>query len=520
MRTRSSSILLTSLFSITLASQALAGIDQTFVGKWVMPHADQSGTINWYWFVKPDGSYASYANGKPGGLPTEVGRFTTAGNTYNLHALSGRLDDGTYTWLDKDHVKMSGNLGTGVWSRMNATSAEAVSGLEKQFVGQWKMRLVDQFGSKDIHWNIQPDGSYSLFFGNVGNYPDEAGKVQANDGKWSLAVPGGRTDQGSYTWKGRDQVEMTGFLGTGTWERISATPIESHPATAVSAPLLPASALSAPIKDKWAVVVGINKFADKSIPQLRYCAKDAQDFAEYLVKDAHFAPDHIRVLLNEKATRKEIMSEVGDKFLPRVVKPDDLVVFYFSSHGSPSKVDIRNAYYLVAYDTEKTDLYATGIDMKGVLTELMQNRVKANRVLVILDACHSGGADTNSKDLDPAKDNFSINQLGRGQLLISSCSPDQRSWESKRYENGVFTHQLINALRAQGIKTNVQDAFNRMKSGVADEVQQDFVTSQTPGLKNDTWHGSDLQVGITPTSPQPLPREVSSLLPADSRGSK
>lgn len=388
MRTRSSSILLTSLFSITLASQALAGIDQTFVGKWVMPHADQSGTINWYWFVKPDGSYASYANGKPGGLPTEVGRFTTAGNTYNLHALSGRLDDGTYTWLDKDHVKMSGNLGTGVWSRMNATSAEAVSGLEKQFVGQWKMRLVDQFGSK------------------------------------------------------------------------------------------------------------------------------------YLVKDAHFAPDHIRVLLNEKATRKEIMSEVGDKFLPRVVKPDDLVVFYFSSHGSPSKVDIRNAYYLVAYDTEKTDLYATGIDMKGVLTELMQNRVKANRVLVILDACHSGGADTNSKDLDPAKDNFSINQLGRGQLLISSCSPDQRSWESKRYENGVFTHQLINALRAQGIKTNVQDAFNRMKSGVADEVQQDFVTSQTPGLKNDTWHGSDLQVGITPTSPQPLPREVSSLLPADSRGSK
>jgi uncharacterized caspase-like protein len=155
--------------------------------------------------------------------------------------------------------------------------------------------------------------------------------------------------------------------------------------------------------------------------------------------------------------------------------------------------------------------------MKGVLTELMQERVKANRVLVILDACHSGGADPNAKDLERAQDNLTLNQLGRGQLLVSSCSPDQRSWESKRYQNGVFTHQLIAALRAHGASTTLSDAFNQMKGGVADEVQQDFVAEQSPRLKNDTWHGNELLIAVPPVSPQPLPAAVGNLLGVGSK---
>ena len=509
---------LTLALAAAIAPRAQAGIDQTFVGNWVMPHPDPSGSRNWYWSVQPDGSYTTYIN-NPDGTPNEVGKFSTVGATFNLHGNNGRRDFGTYTWLDRDHVKMSGALGTGVWSRTNGGTAEGVTGLEKDFVGQWKMKLADQFGTRDIYWSILPDGSYSLFFSSPGNYPDEAGHVQASGGKWSLAVPNGRTDQGAYTWKNNNHVEMTGFLGTGTWEKVSTTPV-AHQTVQNTTPVLPASALSAPVKDKWAVVVGVSKFADKTIPQLRYSAKDAQDFADYLVKEAHFAPDHVRLFVNEKATRKEIMSEVGDKFLPRVVKPDDLVVFFFSSHGSPAKVDIRNAFYLIAYDTEKSNLYATGIDMKSVLTEWMQERVKANRALVILDACHSGGADPNVKDMESPKDNLTINQLGRGQLLLSSCSPDQRSWESKRYPNGVFTHHLLDALRAHGGKTPLSDAFIHTKEGVQEEVQRDFATDQSPRLKNDTWGGNELLITLPPADPHPLPPAVGSSLGADSKSGK
>ena len=37
--------------------------------------------------------------------------------------------------------------------------------------------------------------------------------------------------------------------------------------------------------------------------------------------------------------------------------------------------------------------------------------------------------------------------LGEGQYIISSSSEDQRSWESTRYKNGVFTHALMDGLR-------------------------------------------------------------------------
>src|ERR1700677_379736 len=53
------------------------------------------------------------------------------------------------------------------------------------------------------------------------------------------------------------------------------------------------TAINRPIADKWALVIGVSKFQDPTIPQLRFAAKDAQDFANFLVKEQNFAPDHV-----------------------------------------------------------------------------------------------------------------------------------------------------------------------------------------------------------------------------------
>src|SRR5262249_43387796 len=79
-----------------------------------------------------------------------------------------------------------------------------------------------------------------------------------------------------------------------------------------------------PVTDKWALVVGISKFADPTL-NLKYAAKDARDFADYLIRNEHFAADHVKVLVDEQATEKRIMSELGSKWLPHVAHPDDLV---------------------------------------------------------------------------------------------------------------------------------------------------------------------------------------------------
>ncbi len=68
-----------------------------------------------------------------------------------------------------------------------------------------------------------------------------------------------------------------------------------------------------PVKDKWAVVVGVSQFKDKSI-NLKYPAKDAIDFSRFLTSEGHFAPDHVKVLVNEQATREQILDVIGDKW--------------------------------------------------------------------------------------------------------------------------------------------------------------------------------------------------------------
>ncbi len=280
---------------------------------------------------------------------------------------------------------------------------------------------------------------------------------------------------------------------------------------------VPSNVINTPVRDKWAVIVGIGKFQDPTIPKLKYPAKDAKDFYDYLVTTGHFAPDHVRFLLNEDGTRERIMTEVGD-FLPRVVKPDDLVVFYFSSHGSPASRDVGNKNFLIAHDTKKDKLFAGGIDVQFIM-ELMSSRIKANRLLIVLDACHSAGAVGAKGDENGANFNPEQFRLGTGHMLLCSSAADERSWESKRYPNGIFTHYLIQGLSSKGPSTKIGDAFKFLQKNVSDEVQQDESgVTQTPRLKTDLWKGNDLILQVQPAHPEPLPEAVRKSLEPDSKG--
>lgn len=90
-----------------------------------------------------------------------------------------------------------------------------------------------------------------------------------------------------------------------------------------------ADSVNKPVRDKWALIVGIGDFNSDKIPKLKYATKDARDFYNYLIKEANFAPDHVRILLDGKATQRRIMSELGSKFLARLARPDDMIVLFF-----------------------------------------------------------------------------------------------------------------------------------------------------------------------------------------------
>jgi hypothetical protein len=266
-----------------------------------------------------------------------------------------------------------------------------------------------------------------------------------------------------------------------------------------------------PIRDKWAVVIGVSKFADPSIPGLKFPAKDAQDFRDFLIAKGNFARDHVLLLTDQKATRVGVIDACGDGWLPRRVLEDDLVVVYISSHGSPA--DSAGENFVMAYDSDPKRPYATGIRLQDLSNEIAR-RTGCDRLVVLLDACHSGAAVEGRKGLVRTQSNFNLETItGEGQLVISSSQPDQVSWESKRYDNGVFTRQLIGALQAGGANTTIRDAFEHLKSSVDQEVRFDRKVSQKPMLLS-KWKGEALALCAPPSVPRNVLPDVPEEKPA------
>ncbi|MBS1989632.1 MAG: tetratricopeptide repeat protein [Cyanobacteria bacterium SZAS LIN-3] len=247
-----------------------------------------------------------------------------------------------------------------------------------------------------------------------------------------------------------------------------------------------------PVTDKWALVIGVSNFKDPTI-NLKYAAKDATDFRNFLINSEKFKPDHVKLLTDENADRENIIGMMGDKWLGRHVHKDDLVIVYVSSHGSRSQDSAGGVNFLVAHDTNKNSLLATGIPMQW-LTNIVRDQVHSDRVILILDVCHSGSAAQGSKSLNRMPGmglEEKYLKIGSGQMIICSSSADQVSWESKNYENSVFTRKLMEALQTSKDKTTLMEAYKRLKVLVETEVLRDRGDLQTPVLWNKTWHGKD-----------------------------
>lgn len=263
---------------------------------------------------------------------------------------------------------------------------------------------------------------------------------------------------------------------------------------------------TARVGDKWGVVIGVSQFADQKVPQLKYSAKDATDFYNYLIDPAsgHFTKDHVKLLVNEDATKVNIMDALGDSFLPHAAAPDDLVVIYLSTHGSPAGADIRGVNYVVAYDTQVDKLFATGIEMKQLLRTIKE-RVHTNRIVLLMDTCYSGaGVEGGHKGL--VRTNVDTQEIaqGIGSLVISSSSPNQRSWESDQLKNSYFTKYLIDALKSEGGKGSIDQAFASMKDRVQSEVLRDKGEMQTPIMAG-AFTGPGLVLGVPPSVTRSAP---------------
>ena len=214
------------------------------------------------------------------------------------------------------------------------------------------------------------------------------------------------------------------------------------------------------VAQRWAVVIGISKYQNsgKSLPELKYAHRDAEKLAAFLKSRAGggFADDHVKLLTDRKATTRNIREALFD-FLKKTVK-EDLVIIFFAGHGIPDP-DKPSNLYLVGHDSDPNKIASTGFPMWDLDTALKRT-IAAERVVVLVDACHSAGAAEGIRGVKIG-DSFNkyfdqLTKAKRGRVVFTSCEGYEVSREAKKWGggHGVFTWALLEGLKGKADKDN------------------------------------------------------------------
>jgi formylglycine-generating enzyme required for sulfatase activity len=200
-----------------------------------------------------------------------------------------------------------------------------------------------------------------------------------------------------------------------------------------------------------ALVVGVARYQNFN-PLPSAVTNDASDLAN-LLQDPNYCgypSDQVQLLLDERATKKAIVD--GLRVLASKAGPKDTVIIFFSGHGARTEGKLKNDNYLIPNDGHPEWLRASALHSED-FTSLLKE-IGAQRLVVLLDACHAGGTGELKKASPDAVlklglDDNAYQRLasGAGRVIIASSLASEVSWARSGMRNSIFTHCLLDALR-------------------------------------------------------------------------
>jgi hypothetical protein len=251
----------------------------------------------------------------------------------------------------------------------------------------------------------------------------------------------------------------------------SAPPIRSGPVSDVDSPTYVADEKP----DNFAVVVGIEKYS--SVPDASFAERDAEAMHNHLLA-LGYPERNIIYLIGEKATRSSIQKYI-EMWLPKNVKEDSQVVFYFSGHGAPDPASKQA--YLVPWDGDPKFLENTAYPIAQLYKSLAA--LKVQKVLVALDSCFSGagGRSVIARGTRPLvmKIDTSIPEEAGSLAVLSASAGDQITGADDSQGHGLFTYYLLRALNGTDGKISVKDAYASLVPKVEDAARRQN-REQTP----------------------------------------
>ena len=227
------------------------------------------------------------------------------------------------------------------------------------------------------------------------------------------------------------------------------------------------------------LTVGVSDYANHDHLTLDYADNDADDLARMMLKQEAglYAKVNLQHLTNNQATRQAVIDAMITIDETMQAGHSDVAVVHFSGHG----VDVDGNYYLLPHDVNVSSpgrIEASGIHI-AQFRRMLKRLGEKGKVLVLLDACHSGSIVEGAKNALPP-DIEDVRKLlasaSDGVVVISSSTGQEVSVEHPDWLNGAFTEAVLEALSGKG------DADRDNWLSVSE--MQGFVTDRVRTLTN------------------------------------
>ena len=262
-----------------------------------------------------------------------------------------------------------------------------------------------------------------------------------------------------------------------------------------------------------AIVIGIGKHEDKTWGKING-DKDVPYVEEMLV-NAKFKAGNVKKLVNQQATKAAIVSAF--KSLASQSKRGDMVYVHFSGHGQQMK-DVHNDEkdgldecwipydaYRKPCEKDKGEKHLTDDEVNYYLNAIRDKIGDSGKMLVVIDACHSGDATRGDEDevvrgvedifeaiktfiwgasTDKGKTDVNPNaQVNKERwITISACKSDQVNIEMKSPAVGKLTYAIYNKVKESTGNDN-DDFFRRIRmfvnSNTGSRPQYPVMTGET-----------------------------------------
>ena len=213
---------------------------------------------------------------------------------------------------------------------------------------------------------------------------------------------------------------------------------------------------------KRALIIGIGAYPEESAWNVISGDKDIAIVEKTLLANG-FKQENIAVLANSQATHNAIVHSI--EALVQTSQRGDIVYIHFSGHGqliTDTNGDEPNGFdeSWIPYDARKE--YTKGIyegenhlvddQLNAMLHQLRTKVGQTGKIIVIADACHSGGG---SRDEDednirgtgnafvlPQKAEFKAENKAEDWIFISACKSYQFNQQCKETKYGSLTYAI------------------------------------------------------------------------------